>query len=92
MFSLSKNYALKKIIEEVKKGSSKWMKLEGPRSERFFWQAGYEAFSVSQSNVGAVKQYIKNQPEHHRTMSYQDELRALFKKHQIEFDKRYVWD
>jgi len=92
LFSLSKNHALKKIVEEVKKGSSKWMKTEGPRIDGFYWQAGYAAFSVSQSNVDAVKDYIEHQQEHHRKMTFQDELRAFFKKYEMEFDERYVWD
>ena len=92
LFTLSKNHALKKIVEEVKKGSSKWMKTDGPRHADFFWQAGYGAFSVSQSSVDSVKRYIENQEEHHRRMTFQDELRALFRRHGIEFDERYVWD
>jgi putative transposase len=92
LFLLSKNLALKKIVEEVKKGSSKWMKAEGPKNAAFYWQLGYAAFSVSQSNEGAVKLYIAGQEAHHRKMTFQDELRGLFKKHQMEFDERYVWD
>ncbi len=92
LFSLSKNYALSKIVEEVKKASSRWMKTEGTRNQEFYWQGGCAAFSVSQSNVEQVKEYIANQEEHHRAMSFQDELRLLFKRHEIEFDERYVWD
>src|SRR5262249_41685886 len=92
LFTLSRNYALKKIVEEVKKGSSKWMKSDGPRNPNFHWQAGYAAFSVSQSSVAEVKQYIENQEEHHRKMTFQDELRALLQRHGMEFDERYVWD
>jgi REP element-mobilizing transposase RayT len=93
LFSLSKNHALKKVVEEVKKGSSKWMKVDGPRIAGFYWQAGYGAFSsVSQSSVESVKRYIDRQEEHHRKMTFQDELRALLRRHGIEFDERYVWD
>ena len=92
LFSLSKNWALKKIVEEVKKGSSKWMKANGPRNLDFCWQAGYGAFSVSQSNEESVKRYIENQERHHKRLTFQDELRALFQRHKIEFDERYVWD
>jgi putative transposase len=92
LFSLSKNHALKKIVEEVKKGSSKWMKSDGPRNPEFFWQAGYGAFSVCQSSAESVKRYIENQEEHHRKLTFQDELRALLQRHQIAFDERYVWD
>ena len=93
LFSLSKNHALKKIVEEVKKGSSKWMKTnEGANNKDFQWQNGYAGFSVSQSNVEEVRNYIEKQADHHRRMTFQDELRALFKRHGIEFDERYVWD
>ena len=58
----------------------------------FTWQAGYAGFSVSESNVKVVKEYIRNQAEHHRRITFQDELRLLFQKHGVEFDERYVWD
>ncbi len=92
LFSLSKNHPLKKIVEEVKKGSSKWMKREGTGNADFHWQNGYAAFSVSMSSSDAVKRYIEKQEEHHRKMTYQDELRALLGRHQVEFDEQYVWD
>ena len=93
LFSLSKNYALKKVVEEVKKASSKWMKTkDGTGNALFTWQAGYAGFSVSESNVPAVKKYIRNQAQHHLSMTFQDELRLLFQKHRIDFDERYVWD
>ena len=52
----------------------------------------YADFSVSQSNLEWVKQYIANQADHHRKISFQDELRALLKKHEAEWDEKYVWD
>ena len=76
LFSLSKNYALKKIVEEVKKASSKWMKAEGSGNKDFHWQNGYAAFSVSPSNVDEVRRYIERQRERHGTLTFQDELRA----------------
>jgi putative transposase len=91
LFLLSRNYAVKKVVEEVKKGSSRWMKTEGG-IHGFTWQVGYGAFSVSQSNVDDVRRYIEDQQRHHQQMSFQDELRALFKRHEIEFDERYIWD
>jgi REP element-mobilizing transposase RayT len=92
LFVLSKNHPLKKIVEEVKKGSSKWMKSDGTGNAEFYWQNGYAAFSVSESNAPLVEKYIQSQEEHHRKMTFQDELRELFKRHRIEFDERYVWD
>jgi REP element-mobilizing transposase RayT len=92
LFCLSKNHALAKVVEEVKKGSSKWLKTQGEEFLEFHRQAGYGAFSVSPSNVEAVKAYIERQEEHHRKRSFQEELRAFLKRHGIEFDERYVWD
>ena len=92
LFALSKNHALTKIVEEVKKGSSKWAKIEGPKNSYFYWQAGYGAFSVSQSNVDEVRRYIETQEERHRKMTFQDELRALCRRHGIAIDERYVWN
>jgi hypothetical protein len=56
------------------------------------WQAGFGAFSVSQSQVEDVRAYICNQREHHRVKSFQEELRAFLKAYEVEFDERYVWD
>jgi putative transposase len=92
LFALSKNHSPKKIVEEVKKGSSKWMKVNGPKNPGFHLQAGYDAFSVSHSKMLEVRQYIENQADHHRKMTFQDEIRALFRRHAIEFDERFVWD
>ncbi len=92
LFCLSKNHALKDVVEEVKKGSSKWIKGQGQEFAAFFWQAGYGAFSVSQSNVPPVKRYINNQEAHHKKLGFQDEFRTFLKKYEIDYDERYVWD
>ena len=68
------------------------MKEQGPAYRDFFWQGGYGSFSVSQSNVEQVRAYIAGQEEHHRKVDFQDEFRALCRKHGVEIDERYVWD
>ncbi len=92
LLALSKNHALKDVVEKVKKETSKWIKRRDRGLANFYWQAGYGAFSVSQSNVPDVTRYIAGQREHHRKTSFQDELRALLVRHKVEFDERYVWD
>ena len=79
-------------VKELKRVSNGWVKQHGRDYADFEWQGGYADFSVSQSSLGQVKEYITDQEEHHRKLTYQDELRALFRKHEIEFDERYVWD
>jgi REP element-mobilizing transposase RayT len=92
LFGLSRTQALCDVVEEVKKRSSKWLKGKGDELASFYWQAGYGAFSIGQSGVPALRQYIARQKEHHRTRTFQDEFRALLRKYEIEFDERYVWD
>jgi REP element-mobilizing transposase RayT len=77
-------------VKELKRVSNPWIKEHG--IEAFQWQAGYAAFSVSKSNLERVKEYIATQGEHHQKMSFQDELREMFRKHGVQFDERYVWD
>jgi len=79
-------------VKELKRVSNLWLKERGQDFADFEWQGGYADFSVSQSNLEQVKQYIANQEEHHRKIGFQDELRALLRKHEIEWDEKYVWD
>ena len=79
-------------VKELKRISNGWLKEHGRDYADFEWQGGYVDFSVSQSNLEQVEQYIANQEEHHRKTTFQDELRTLLRKHEIEFDERYVWD
>lgn len=79
-------------IKELKRASTLWIKSKGASFEAFQWQNGYAVFSVSQSQRPRVQNYIVAQEEHHRTRSFQEELRELLRRHRIEFDERYVWD
>ncbi|HUT32909.1 MAG TPA: IS200/IS605 family transposase [Planctomycetota bacterium] len=92
LFSLSRTVTLSKLDEEVKKRSSKWIKTKGEAFADFAWQAGYGAFSIGQSGVAGVKQYIAGQKDHHRKVSFQEELRAFLRRYQVGFDERHLWD
>ena len=81
-----------KLVQEIKTGSSKWIKTKGVRFTKFAWQTGYGIFSISPSHQQAVVKYIENQAEHHRNNSFQDEYRNLLAKYNVPFDERYVWD
>ena len=78
-------------MKELKRVSNVWLK-KLSEFDRFEWQGGYAAFSVSASNIDRVKTYIANQEKHHRRMTFQDEVRALLRKHRMEWDEQYIWD
>lgn len=80
------------LVQEIKTGSSKWLKTRGRQYAGFHWQGGYGMFSVSPSHRTALEEYIRNQAEHHRQTSFQDEYRKLLQKYGVPFDERYVWD
>ncbi len=95
LLNLHKNRALSTFIEQLKKSSSKWIKtIASPNDhlQLFYWQKGYGAFSVSQSNVQIVKHYIANQEKHHLKQSFQEELRALLNQHAMTYHEAYLWD
>jgi putative transposase len=92
LFNLARTAALAKVVEHVKRSSSKWLKSKGAAYGKFSWQSGYGAFSVSESKVTEVANYIRNQEEHHRKSSFQDEFTKFLKHHRIAFDEKYVWD
>ena len=79
-------------VKELKRVSSAWLKEESVECRKFAWQGGYADFSVSQSNLDQVKAYVERQVEHHKKIGFQDEVRALLRKHELTWDEKYFWD
>lgn len=92
LFALSRTYPIATVVKEVKRTSSGWIKQKSHRSSKFYWQGGYAALSVSQSNLEQVIRYIENQEEHHKQVLFEDEYRAFLAAYGIDYDERYVWD
>ena len=90
--SQSKNIALSDLLMHVKKDSSSWLKTQDSTFRNFQWQDGYGGFSVGASEVPRLKQYIANQKEHHRKVTFQEELLQFLKEYGIEYDERYLWN
>jgi putative transposase len=80
------------LLQYIKANSSGWVNRREDNQGRFEWQVGYAAFTVSESQLPAVREYVANQEQHHRGMSFKEELLALLKRHNIEYDERYLWD
>jgi putative transposase len=90
--TLPRTLTVSKLLEEIKSSSSAWIKTKDSRCRDFAWQAGYGAFSLGQSQLGALLQYIDRQVVHHQSTSFHDELLELLQKYGIEYDERYLWD
>ncbi|MDD3878319.1 MAG: IS200/IS605 family transposase [Bacteroidales bacterium] len=88
---MSKNIALSKLVELVKRHSSRWIKTKDSHYQNFGWQNGYAGFSVSYSSHDVIKSYIANQVNHHKTKTFKDEYLELLKIHGIDFNEDYLW-
>lgn len=88
---LSKKVAQVTLLEELKKSSSKWMKLKDKKYSNFYWQDGYGIFSVNPSEINKVVDYIKNQKKHHMQVNYKNELLAFLKKYDVKYDEKFLW-
>ena len=79
-------------VKEIKRVSSIWIKQREPSLTAFAWQGGYGAFSVSASAIDKTCEYIMGQQEHHKKKTFQDEYRGFLRKHDMEWDERFVWE
>ena len=89
---LGRTASQSKLVENLKKKSSGWIKRQNEKYTKFYWQKGYGAFSVSPQYLDDLLRYIDGQEEHQRKESFQDEYRRFLAKYEMEYDERYVWD
>lgn len=87
---LARNENVAHLVEEVKRNSSRWIKTLAPTYEHFAWQNGYAVFSISQSQINKVIDYVANQAEHHKKQSFREEYLAFLQLYKIEYDDKYV--
>lgn len=91
LLSIGTGLSIGEILAKWKSLSSGWIRRSFPSADQFAWQEGYGVFSVSQSQIQTVTQYIMNQVEHHRRTSFEEEYLALLARHRIPFDPTAVW-
>ncbi len=90
LVGLRATHRLADVLREIKASSSEWIH-QNIRVSAFAWQEGYGAFTVSASQVAAVKIYIARQEEHHRRRTFQEEYLEFLRQSGIEFDEKYLW-
>lgn len=89
---LSRSLTIGDLVENLKTSSSKWVKTQAHDLLLFSWQRGYGCFSIGPTDLDSLYAYIDKQEEHHRTRTFQEELRMFLKKYEIEHNEEYVWD
>jgi putative transposase len=92
LFQLGRTITIADAAGKIKSTSANWINQSRRLPGEFHWQSGYAAFSVSQSNVESVREYIRNQPQHHAKQSFQQELREWLRRYEIFWDEKYLWD
>jgi REP element-mobilizing transposase RayT len=92
LFDLPATQSVADFVRKLKSNSSKWIHEKWPHRSKFQWQSGYAAFAVSRSARDRVVSYIERQEQHHRNMTYQDEVRRFLREHGFDPDERYMWE
>lgn len=88
--SLPPDIAVADLVRDLKSNSSRWLHDTMADMKSFAWQDGYSAFSVSRSVLPNVIRYVESQKQHHKALSYEDELKQLLDKHGIRYDPQYI--
>ena len=78
---------MSEAVRDLKANSSRYVSETGGR---FAWQDGHAGISVSPSQVPTLRTYIENQERHHAKRTYEEELRALFDKAGVKYEKEYL--
>lgn len=89
LVGLTASHRLDYLLRELKASSSGWIRRQ--KIPKFAWQNGYGAFAVSAGNIEKVRNYIRNQPEHHKAKDFKAEYVELLKLGNIDYDERYLW-
>ena len=88
--SISKNLTIPEVVRKIKSSSTNWVRKNIRVKRGFAWQNGYAAFSVSNSKVDQVQNYITNQRYHHKKINFEEKLKQFLDKHKIPYDERYL--
>ncbi|MBQ9435909.1 MAG: IS200/IS605 family transposase [Bacteroidales bacterium] len=92
LFGFRPTQSLSSLMLRVKRESSEWINKEHLTKRKFQWQEGYGAFSYTKKDLPTIIQYIQNQEIHHEKKPFREEYLELLKRHEVEYDERYIFD
>ena len=89
-FGMRPTQSISDLMKQVKQDSSKWINVNALAEKQFSWQGGYGAFSYQKSDVSRIINYIKNQEEHHKVKTLEEEYKSLLAEFKIDYDERFI--
>ncbi len=92
LLKIHPSFAIADTIRHLKANSSQWINETNRMTGKFHWQTGYGAFSVSQSMVDVVKEYIATQVEHHRQRTFKEEYLDFLERHNVVYNPAFVFE
>ena len=81
LVSLGKEQSISKVAQLIKGESSHWINENNLTKNKFIWQDDYWAVGVSESHLDSIRQYIQDQENHHKKMSFNDEIELFMNKY-----------
>lgn len=91
LFGMRPTQSLSELMKDIKGSSSKWINEERLAGGKFSWQEGYGAFSYGKSQISNVINYINNQEEHHKKISFMDEYKKFLELYGINYDEQFIF-
>lgn len=88
--SIPPSTSLAELVKDIKLGSSAYIKRNNLFPAFTNWQDGYGAFTYSFKEKDLLIEYVKNQEEHHKNITFRDEFIAMLNEHHIRFDEKYL--
>lgn len=92
LLSIKPDVSLSDLMKDVKASSSKWINSKGFIKSTFQWQVGFGAFSISESQLDKVINYIDLQEEHHVKKTFTQEYIDFLESYRVEYDKKYIFE
>ena len=88
---LNPKQSISDLMQLTKGDSSEWINKKKLTKHKFHWQQGYSAFSYHESDIDRIVKYVMNQQEHHKTVSFQQEIRSLLDEFKVIYEDRYLF-
>ena len=79
------------MVQAIKSESTQWIKAQGDDYRKFSWQSSYGIFSVSETQMDSIREFIRQQHRYHRHITFEEEFKATLKSYQLSYNDTLVW-